>query len=90
MATMQETEITVTGVQAEKCFLIGTNWPKWVTRLDKAVAEGKATLVSVDGEWRTYKALEEHFSPVTGFKSKRNYSPEYKAKLAERMRDLHK
>lgn len=86
MASFNETETTVTGVRADDYFLIGSNWPAHISRLDKEVAKGRAELVSERGEWREYKAHKDHFSPVTGWKSKRVLTEEQRLASAERLK----
>ena len=76
MATQTETETTVSGIQADKFFLIGSNWPKDIARLEREVANGRASLVRTVGDWQEYKVLSAHFSPLTGFKKRVKPKPE--------------
>lgn len=86
MASRIETETTVTGIQEDNYFLIGTNWAAHVNRLDKEVTKGRAELVSVQGEWREYKAHKDHFNPLTGWKTQRVLTDAQRAASGERLR----
>lgn len=81
MAAMIETETTVSGIQADKCYYIGTNREKHINKLAK---DDRAKLAHINGEWHTYRVSSEDFDPLTGFK--RRVSDEQR----ERMRELAK
>lgn len=88
MATFEETETTVSGIQADKCYYIGTNRAKHITRLDK---EDRAELVSTQGEWREYRVQATDFDPLRGFKVRRApMSEEQKDVLRERLAQARK
>ena len=85
MASFEESETTVSGIQADRCYYIGSNRQKHITRLNREVEAGRAELLTTEGEWAQYKISEKHFDPLTGFKRQVNMSDEQRQAAAERL-----
>ena len=82
MAAQAETETTVSGVQSDGYYLIGTNRPKHLNKLHK---EPRAHLVRTVGEWTEYRVKASDFDPLTGFKRRVNLSDEQRQAIAARL-----
>lgn len=85
MASFEESETTVTGIQADRCYYIGSNRQKHITRLNREVEAGRAELLTTEGEWSQYRVPEQHFDPLTGFKRQVNMSEEQRQAAAARL-----
>ena len=85
MASFEESETTVTGIQADRCYYISSNRQKHISRLNREVEAGRAELISTESEWTQYKISEKHFDPLTGFKRQVNMSDEQRQAAAERL-----
>ena len=85
--TRLETETTVTGVQADGYWIIGSNWPRHIRRLERELETGRAVLVQRTEGYLEVRVNTEHFDPLTGFK--RQLSEATKAAMSERMKALH-
>lgn len=84
MAAFIETETTVSGIQADGYFIIGTNREKHITRLNKEVANGRASVVRNSADWLEVKVSADVFDPLTGFKK------QLSAETRQAMRDRAK
>lgn len=76
MASFEESETTVTGIQADRCYYIGSNRQKHISRLNREVEAGRAELITNENEWAQYRVHEKNFDPLTGFKRQVNMSDE--------------
>lgn len=85
MASFEESETTVTGIQADRCYYIGSNRQKHISRLNREVEAGRAELITNENEWAQYRVHEKHFDPLTGFKRQVNMSDEQRKAAAERL-----
>lgn len=85
MASFEESETTVTGIQADRCYYIGSNRQKHISRLNREVEAGRAELLSNENEWAQYRVHEKNFDPLTGFKRQVNMSDEQRQAAAERL-----
>ena len=85
MASFEESETTVSGIQADRCYYIGTNRQKHISRLAKEAEAGRAELLTTEGEWVQYRVSEKHFDPLTGFKRQVNMTDEQRKASAERL-----
>lgn len=82
-----ETETTVTGVQADGYWIIGSNWPRHIRRLEREIELGRATEVQRTEGYLEVRVNTEHFDPLTGFK--RQISEATKQAMSERMKAMH-
>lgn len=85
--TRAETETTVTGVQADGYWIIGSNWPRHIRRLERVLETGRATEVQRTDSYLEVLVPTEHFDPLTGFK--RQISEATKQAMSERMKAMH-
>lgn len=85
MASFEESETTVSGIQADRCYYIGSNRQKHITRLNREVEAGRAELISTDGEWSQYRVSEKNFDPLTGFKRQVTMTDEQRKAAGERL-----
>ncbi|MGO2411616.1 hypothetical protein ACTXIU_17570 [Glutamicibacter arilaitensis] len=85
MASFEESETTVTGIQADRCYYIGSNRQKHISRLNREVEAGRAELITNENEWAQYRVHEKNFDPLTGFKRQVNMSDEQRQAAAERL-----
>ena len=85
MASFEESETTISGIQDDRCYYIGTNRQKHITRLNREVETGRAELLTTEGEWSQYRVSEKHFDPLTGFKRQVNMSDEQRQAAAARL-----
>lgn len=85
--TRAETETTVTGVQADGYWIIGSNWPRHIRRLERELETGRATEVQRSEGYLEVLVPTEHFDPLTGFK--RQISEATKQAMSERMKAMH-
>ena len=78
-------EITITQVKAENYVLIGTNWPKYLRKLEAEADRVELLWRDLLGEhpWHEYKVPNDVFDPLTGFK--RRISAKTREAMAERM-----
>jgi hypothetical protein len=59
MASFEESETTVTGIQADRCYYIGSNRQKHISRLNREVEAGRAELITNENEWAQYRVHEK-------------------------------
>lgn len=85
MASFEESETTVTGIQADRCYYIGSNRQKHISRLNREVEAGRAELLTNENEWAQYRVHEKNFDPLTGFKRQVNMSDEQRQAAADRL-----
>jgi len=83
-----ETETTVTGVQADGYWIIGSNWPRHIRRLEREIELGRAKVLRNSIDYLEVLVPTEHFDPLTGFK--RQISDATKQAMSERMKAIHK